>query len=114
MPVADSSCFVVGHREPVCFVRSAVGLHKRLTSLRTLVAFPRGSPMPSAAIRSLDLQARDIVDYCGCLHRVTHVGWHSGWAWPIAFDNAGWAIALGPDLVVVQRAVQTPHPPDRG
>jgi hypothetical protein len=67
--------------------------------------------VPSTAIRSLDLREGDIVDYHGDLHRVTHVDCHDGWAWPIAFDDAGWAIAVGPDLVVVQRAAaHTPHP----
>jgi hypothetical protein len=68
--------------------------------------------MPSAAIRSFDLQEGDIVDYHGHLHRVTHVDCQNGWAWPIAFDDAGWAIALGPDVVVVvqRAAAQPPHP----
>jgi hypothetical protein len=60
--------------------------------------------MPSTVIRSCDLHVGDIVDYHGHLHRVTHVDCHSGWAWPIAFDDAGWAMALGPHLVVVQRS----------
>lgn len=66
--------------------------------------------MLSAAIRSPDLQEGDIVDYHGHLHRVTHVDCYNGWAWPIAFDDAGWAIAVGPDLVVVHRAAA--HTPD--
>ena len=38
-------------------------------------------------------------------HEVTHIDRLSGWAWPVAFDDAGWAMALGHDLVLVQRAV---------
>ena len=63
------------------------------------------------AIPSQDLEAGDIVHYGGQPHRVSHVEYHSGWAWPIAFDDAGWAIALGHALVVVQRATApTTHP----
>ena len=49
------------------------------------------------------LQPGDIVDDHGQPHRVTHVDRRSGWAWPIAFDDAGWAMALGHFLVVVHR-----------
>ncbi len=45
----------------------------------------------------------DIVDYHGQLHHVTHVDRLNGWAWPIAFDDSGWAMALGHVLVVVHR-----------
>lgn len=51
-----------------------------------------------------DLQPGDVVDYHGQPHRVTHVDQGSGWAWPVAFDDTGWAIALGHDLVQVDRA----------
>jgi hypothetical protein len=34
---------------------------------------------------------------------VSHVDLEMGWAWPIAFDDRGWAMALGHDLVVVHR-----------
>ncbi len=49
------------------------------------------------------LKAGDVVDYHGQPHRVTHVDRRNGWAWPIAFDDAGWAMALGHVLVVVHR-----------
>jgi len=75
-----------------------------MMSLWTLATLPEGGPMPSAAIQSLDLQTGDVVDCGGHLHMVTHVDCRVGWMWPIAFDDAGWAMALGPDLVVVQRA----------
>ena len=51
-----------------------------------------------------DLQPGDVVDYQGYLHRVTHVDRGGGWAWPVAFDDAGWAMALGHSLVAVHRA----------
>ena len=49
------------------------------------------------------LERGDIVDYHGQLRLVTHVDRRNGWAWPIAFDDAGWAMALGHVLVVVHR-----------
>ena len=51
------------------------------------------------------LQAGDVVvDDLGRAHEVTHVDRRDGWAWPIAFDDAGWAMALGHQLVAVHRA----------
>ena len=52
-------------------------------------------------IHADELQSGDIVDYHGEPHRVSYVACHKGWSWPIAFDEAGWAMALGHDPVVV-------------
>jgi hypothetical protein len=51
-----------------------------------------------------DLQPGDVVDYHGLPHQITRVDRREGWAWPIGFDDAGWAMALGHDLIAVQRA----------
>jgi hypothetical protein len=51
-----------------------------------------------------DLQPGDVVDYDGHPHHVAHVDRRDGWAWPVAFDDTGWAMALGHDLVAVHRA----------
>jgi hypothetical protein len=51
-----------------------------------------------------DLQAGDVVDYHGQRHQVSHVVRREGWAWPVASDDAGWAMALGHRLVDVYRA----------
>ena len=51
-----------------------------------------------------DVQPGDVVDYHGQPHHVTHVVRRDGWAWPVAFDDAGWAMALGHGLVAVHRA----------
>jgi hypothetical protein len=51
-----------------------------------------------------DLEPGDVVDYHGELHQITHVHLRDGWAWPVAYDDTGWAMALGHDLVVVDRA----------
>jgi hypothetical protein len=45
-----------------------------------------------------------VVDDHGQVHAVTHVDRGDGWAWPVAFDDAGWAMALGRQLVAVHRA----------
>ena len=55
-------------------------------------------------VRPNDLRPGDIVDYRGERHLVSHVEYRDGWSWPIATDDTGWAIALGPDPVVVHRA----------
>ncbi len=55
-------------------------------------------------IHADELRAGDIVDYHGCLHQVAHVERRDGWAWPVAFDDAGWAMAVGHEVVTVLRA----------
>ena len=50
-----------------------------------------------------DLRPGDVVDYHGELHRITHIERCDGWAWPVAYDDAGWAMALGHDPVDVRR-----------
>ena len=42
-----------------------------------------------------DVHPGDAIDYHGELHHITRVEHRDGWAWPIACDDAGWAIALG-------------------
>ncbi len=54
-------------------------------------------------IHTEELKPGDVVDDHGVEHRVAHIERRPGWAWPIAFDDAGWAIALGHDLVAVER-----------
>jgi hypothetical protein len=51
-----------------------------------------------------EVRSGDVVDYRGTPHRVSHVDRRAGWAWPVAYDEEGWAMALGRHLVVVQRA----------
>jgi hypothetical protein len=48
-----------------------------------------------------ELQMGDVVDYLGTPHRVAHVDRHAGWAWPVAYDDRGWAIALGHQPVMI-------------
>jgi hypothetical protein len=55
-----------------------------------------------------DLQPGDVVDYHGELHRITHIERCEGWAWPVAYDDAGWAMALGHDPVDVCRPTMRP------
>ena len=50
-----------------------------------------------------DLQPGDVVDYHGELHRISHIECCEGWAWPVAYDDAGWAMAIGHDPVDVRR-----------
>jgi hypothetical protein len=55
-------------------------------------------------LHAYELHPGDIVDYHGQPHHVTRVDRNQGWAWPVAFDDTGWAMALGNDLVLVDRA----------
>jgi hypothetical protein len=50
-----------------------------------------------------DLRPGDVVVYGGRNHRITRVDRRAGWAWPVAADGTGWAIALDHRLIDVSR-----------
>ena len=54
-------------------------------------------------IQAHELQPGDVLEYDGRFHSVSHVELRPGWAWPIAADDQGWAMALGHRLVEVLR-----------
>ena len=59
-------------------------------------------------IEAEQVQAGDIVEYCGERHLVTEIRRPRGAAWPMALDGAGWAIALGSQPLSVERQLATP------
>ena len=54
-------------------------------------------------IHADEIRPGDVVAYDGEQHRITEVELREGWAWPVAADGTGWAIALGHQLVDVHR-----------
>ena len=63
------------------------------------------SGAPLTEIPADELRPGDVVvDDGGCPHEVAHVDQRDGWSWPIAFDDSGWAIAVGHHHVAVYRA----------
>jgi hypothetical protein len=54
-------------------------------------------------IHADDLRPGDVVRYDGGVHEITLVERREGWAWPVAADGTGWAIALGHHLINVDR-----------
>jgi hypothetical protein len=54
-------------------------------------------------IHADELRPGDVIVYGGHIHRITHVDREEGWAWPVAADDTGWAIALSHQLIDVQR-----------
>ena len=52
------------------------------------------------------LEPGDTLLYQEQIHHIAHVERRDGWAWPIASDTSGWAIALGHGLVDVRRGPQ--------
>ena len=54
-------------------------------------------------IRADDLRPGDVVDHHGQHHTVARIDRQHGWSWPVAFDDTGWAMAIGDDLVLVDR-----------
>jgi hypothetical protein len=54
-------------------------------------------------IRADEIRPGDVVVHDGHDHRITHVDRRDGWAWPIAADDTGWAMALGQALIDVHR-----------
>ena len=54
-------------------------------------------------IHADEIQVGDALTWDGRLHTITRVDWRDGWAWPIAVDGTGWAIALGHHPLNVDR-----------
>jgi hypothetical protein len=50
-----------------------------------------------------EIQPGDVLVYDGYERRITRVDHRDGWAWPIATDDSGWAVALDRHLVEVRR-----------
>jgi hypothetical protein len=50
-----------------------------------------------------ELQPGDVVIHGGHRRRITRVDRRDGWAWPIAADDTGWAIALDHHPIAVHR-----------
>ena len=70
---------------------------------RVIQVRPRGR-VAMMAIHADELRAGDVIEYHGEQHRVTRVDRRAGWAWPIAADESGWAIAcVNHHLIEVQR-----------
>jgi hypothetical protein len=55
------------------------------------------------AIHADELRVGDVIEYQGEQHRVARVDRRAGWAWPIAADESGWAIALNHHVIEVHR-----------
>ena len=55
------------------------------------------------AIHADELRAGDVIEYQGEQRRVARVDRRAGWAWPIAADESGWAIALNHHVIEVRR-----------
>lgn len=51
-----------------------------------------------------EIRPGDVVFYGSRPHRITDVARHAGWAWPVALDGTGWAIALDHHVISVSRA----------
>ena len=54
-------------------------------------------------IAAEQLRAGDIVEYGGTRHLVAEIRRPCGAAWPMAVDHDGWAIALGSQLLRIER-----------
>jgi hypothetical protein len=49
------------------------------------------------------MRCGDLVSHHGQSHRIAKVEKHDGWAWPVASDGTGWAIALDHQMITVRR-----------
>jgi len=54
-------------------------------------------------IKAEQVRPGDVVDYGGTQHVITEVRRPCGGAWAVACDGAGWAMALGTQLMAVRR-----------
>jgi hypothetical protein len=73
--------------------------------IRLVTISPRteGGFKDMTTIHTDEVRPGDVVMYNGHDRLITRVDWQVGWAWPVAADNTGWAIALGGGLVEVRR-----------
>jgi hypothetical protein len=65
-------------------------------------------------IHTDELRPGDAFDWDGHVHMITFVERRDGWAWPIAVDGTGWAIALGHHLIDVDRTASDRTRSDAG
>ena len=59
--------------------------------------------MSTISIDASQLRPGDFVEYGGRPRRITDVLRGAGFAWPIAVDGTGWAMALGQHPITVRR-----------
>ena len=62
---------------------------------------------PPSRVHADEIQPGDVIEYDGRPHRITDVIRRAGWAWPVAADGTGWAMALDRQLVSVSRDAHT-------
>ena len=55
-------------------------------------------------MHATEIKRGDVLLADGRRHRIVRVDLRLGWAWPIAVDGTGWAIALGDQPIEVERA----------
>jgi hypothetical protein len=72
------------------------------TNVSTMTRARKGT-RAMTTIHADELQPGDVVAYNGCTRQITRVDRRDGWAWPVAADDTGWAIALSHDLIDVHR-----------
>ena len=77
-----------GHRE-----RSELGL--RIAGVSGIV---------TRTVSASELRPGDIIIHRGEAHPIANVERGAGWAWPVASDGAGWAMALGDVVAVMDEA----------
>jgi hypothetical protein len=89
-------------------------LHERLggrimagesSGIRLVIRGPerRGSMAMKIRLYADEIRPGDIIMYEGRHHRITGVPRRAGWAWPVATDGTGWAIALDHRLITASR-----------
>ena len=59
--------------------------------------------MSTISIHADQIRPGDLLDHGGRSRRITGVLHRAGWAFPVAVDGTGWAIALGHGAVTVRR-----------
>jgi hypothetical protein len=72
------------------------------TKVSTMTGARKGT-RAMTTIHADELQPGDVVAYDGRYRRITRVDRRDGWAWPLAADDTGWAIALNHQLIDVHR-----------
>ena len=120
-PVAESGLAQVGQRRrgrpvlahrdvpPLAHGPARLSSPTRSRTIETMMITTASNSMAApgtsavTTIHADELQPGDVFVYDGHRHHITRIDRRDGWAWPIAGDDTGWAIALGHQLIDVHR-----------
>jgi hypothetical protein len=56
------------------------------------------------SVQAVEVRPADFIEVGHEVRRIARVALEHGWAWPVAFDDSGWGMALGNQVVTIWRS----------